>query len=120
MPVDARASIAALRISERSILKFQSYVKGWNGQAAAHIGAWRFPASRYWEVLLKHRLAVLIVFHMWLFAIIYWLCYVIRFDGAIPAADVEVLIVTMPLIVALKMAILLATGSHRGLWRQFT
>ena len=54
------------------------------------------------------------------FASIYWLCYVIRFDGAIPPAYLKVVLTTLPLIVLLKMAMFLATGSHRGLWRQFT
>jgi len=63
---------------------------------------------------------MLIVLHALVFASIYWLCYVIRFDGAIPPAHLRVVLTTLPLIVFLKMVMFLATGSHRGLWRQFT
>jgi len=86
----------------------------------ADIGAWQGFALKLWGLFLKQRLVGLIVFYALFFATIYWLCYAIRFDGVIPPADSRVMMATMPLIVALKVAILLATGSHRGLWRQFT
>ena len=72
-----------------------------------------------WSVILEHRLVGLVILHALVFASIYWLCYVIRFDGAIPPAHLQVVLTTLPLIVFLKMVMFLATGSHRGLWRRF-
>ena len=86
----------------------------------AHARARRKPAARLLEFTLEHRLVMLIVLHALVFASIDWLCYVIRFDGAIPPAYLKMALTTLPLIVLLKLAIFLATGSHRGLWRQFT
>jgi UDP-GlcNAc:undecaprenyl-phosphate GlcNAc-1-phosphate transferase len=75
---------------------------------------------RLLDFALKHRLVGLIIFYALVFASIYWLCYVIRFDGAISPAYLKLALTTLPLIVLLKLTIFLATGSHRGLWRQFT
>ena len=80
----------------------------------------RESAPRLLEFTLEHRLVGLVILHALVFASIYWLCYVIRFDGAIPPAHLQVVLTTLPLIVFLKMVMFLATGSHRGLWRQFT
>ena len=77
-------------------------------------------AARLLEFTLEHRLVGLVILHALVFASIYWLCYVIRFDGAIPPAYLKMALTTLPLIVLLKLAMFLATGSHRGLWRQFT
>ena len=77
-------------------------------------------SPRLLEYVSKHRLVILIVLHALVLASIYWLCYVIRFDGAIPPAYLRVVVTTLPLVVVLKVVILLTTGSLRGLWRQFT
>ncbi|MBV8194886.1 MAG: polysaccharide biosynthesis protein [Candidatus Dormibacteraeota bacterium] len=53
-------------------------------------------------------------------ASIYVVCYVIRFDGAIPPAYIVMMVMTLLPVVVLKVAILWATGSLQGLWRQFT
>ncbi|MGZ3488935.1 MAG: polysaccharide biosynthesis protein [Isosphaeraceae bacterium] len=89
-------------------------------RVTADATARREPAARLLEFTLEHRLVILIFLHALVLASIYWLCYVIRFDGAIPPAYLRVVVTTLPLVVVLKVAILLATGSHQGLWRQFT
>jgi FlaA1/EpsC-like NDP-sugar epimerase len=89
-------------------------------EATADAKARQDLAARLLEVVLEHRLVGLIVLHALVFAMIYWLCYVIRFDGAITPAHLKMMMTTLPLVVVLKVAIFLATGSHRGLWRQFT
>ncbi|MBV8310008.1 MAG: polysaccharide biosynthesis protein [Planctomycetaceae bacterium] len=89
-------------------------------RATADARARREPVPRLLEYVSKHRLVILIVLHALVLASIYWLCYVIRFDGAIPPAYLRVVVTTLPLVVVLKMVILLKMGSLRGLWRQFT
>ena len=89
-------------------------------RVTADATARREPVPRLLEYVSEHRLVMLIVLHALVLASIYWLCYVIRFDGAIPPAYLRVLVITLPLVVVLKVVILLTTGSLRGLWRQFT
>jgi FlaA1/EpsC-like NDP-sugar epimerase len=72
------------------------------------------------EFLLRHRLVGLVAFHTVAFAAIYLLCYLIRFDGAIPPADLAVALASLPVVVVLKLAGLFATRSHRGMWRYAT
>jgi FlaA1/EpsC-like NDP-sugar epimerase len=72
------------------------------------------------EVLLRHRLIFLLVFHAAAFAAIYLLCYFVRFDGAVPPRDRAIAWTSLGLVVVLKLAGLLARGSHRGMWRYAT
>ncbi|MGE5756494.1 MAG: hypothetical protein ACM35G_12425, partial [Planctomycetaceae bacterium] len=76
--------------------------------------------ARLLEVALQYRLMGLIVLHALAFASTYFLCYMIRFDGSIPPAYLATMIASLPLVVLLKLASFLATGSHRGLWRYTT
>ncbi|WP_244884891.1 polysaccharide biosynthesis protein [Singulisphaera acidiphila] len=45
------------------------------------------------------------------------LSYLIRFDGNIPASATALAWKTLPLVVALKLAVFLVMGSHRGWWQ---
>jgi len=76
--------------------------------------------ARLLEVALQYRLMGLIVLHALAFASTYVLCHVIRFDGSIPQAYLATMLASLPLVVLLKLASFLATGSHRGLWRYTT
>ncbi|SIO55428.1 NDP-sugar epimerase, includes UDP-GlcNAc-inverting 4,6-dehydratase FlaA1 and capsular polysaccharide biosynthesis protein EpsC [Singulisphaera sp. GP187] len=73
--------------------------------------------TRLLHLLLRHRVPVLVVFHLLAFAGIYGLSYLIRFDGKIPASALALAWKTLPLVVALKLAVFLVMGSHRGWWQ---
>ena len=77
-------------------------------------------SARLLEVAMQYRLIGLIVLHALASALTYSLCFVIRFDGSIPPAYLAAMIATLPVVVLLKLASFLATGSHRGLWRYTT
>jgi len=66
---------------------------------------------------LRHRVLVLIEFHVLAFTVIYLISYVVRFDGNIPSSSRDLAWVTVPVIVTLKLGVFLAMGSHRGWWR---
>jgi FlaA1/EpsC-like NDP-sugar epimerase len=89
-------------------------------RTADGVGHARGWFARFLEISLQYRLTGLIVLHALVFASVYLLCYVIRFDGSIPPAYLEAAIATLPLVVLLKLSSCLATGSHRGLWRYLT
>ncbi|XBH07332.1 nucleoside-diphosphate sugar epimerase/dehydratase [Singulisphaera sp. Ch08] len=55
--------------------------------------------------------------HALIFAAVYLLAYLVRFEGAIPAADWETAIGTLPLVIAWKLMIFIGLKSHRGWWR---
>src|SRR5512135_3463967 len=76
--------------------------------------------ARLLEVALQYRLMGLILLHALAFASTYFLCHMIRFDGSIPPAYLATMLASLPLVVLLKLASFLATGSHRGLWRYTT
>src|SRR5947208_2029568 len=107
MNINSGSSVASYPFSERSIPGFECQEEIRINEGAADIEAWQDSVPGSWRLFLKYRLVGLLVFHAVIFATIYWLCYVIRFDGAIPLADLNVMMATMPLIVALKVAILL-------------
>ena len=83
-------------------------------RVTADATARREPAARLLEFTLEHRLVILIFLHALVFASIYWLCYVIRFDGAIPPAYLRVVVTTLPLVVVLKVAISWQRGATEG------
>lgn len=69
------------------------------------------------NVVLRHRVPILILFHLLAFAGIYLLSYLLRFDGNVPPSAMLLAWETLPLIVTLKLAVFLVMGSHRGWWQ---
>lgn len=80
-------------------------------------GSGRGAAGALGRALLRFRVPVLIAFHVISFAIIYALAYAIRFDGQIPPMTLDLLALTLPVVVAVKLGIFLAMRSHQGWWR---
>lgn len=64
-----------------------------------------------------YRVPTVLVTHAAIFAVVYLTAYVVRFDGAITEEQWSVALQTLPLVVTMKLAVLLARGGHRGLWR---
>jgi UDP-GlcNAc:undecaprenyl-phosphate GlcNAc-1-phosphate transferase len=52
-----------------------------------------------------------------LIVLAYYSAYLLRFDGAMPGEQVQILINTLPLIVAIQIFLFLAGGVYRGIWR---
>jgi hypothetical protein len=120
MAISDDAPLASGSLFEMPLWMTQSKAIKQREKPTADAKARREPAARLLEFTLEHRLVGLVILHALVFVSIYWLCFVIRFDRAIPPAYLKMALTTLPLIVLLKLAIFLATGSHRGLWRQFT
>src|SRR4051812_40278081 len=64
--------------------------------------------------LIRHRVVGIVTLQALIFAVAYPLSYLIRFDGAVPAETMDVVISTLPIVVGLKLAVFLAMGCHRG------
>jgi FlaA1/EpsC-like NDP-sugar epimerase len=58
-----------------------------------------------------------VVIHALVFASVYLVAYVLRFEGAIPAAEWGTAIGTLPLIIVWKLVIFILMKSYRGWWR---
>ena len=120
MAISDDAPLASGSLFEMPLWMPQSKAIRQREKPTADAKARREPADRLLHFALEHRLVGLVILHALVFASIYWLCYLIRFDGEIPPAYLKAVLATLPLIVLLKLAIFLAMGSHRGLWHQFT
>ena len=80
-------------------------------RAAAVSGSvWRTTASRF-------RQAVLLVVDMASIALAYWLAYLVRFEGDIPPSRLDEMWRTLPLLVAIRLAVNVAFGIHRWSFR---
>jgi UDP-GlcNAc:undecaprenyl-phosphate/decaprenyl-phosphate GlcNAc-1-phosphate transferase len=62
---------------------------------------------RVFEILLDVMLVVLA--YNW--------AYMLRFDGNIPPAQMDIFLKTLPLVIAIQMSFFLLCGVYRGLWR---
>jgi FlaA1/EpsC-like NDP-sugar epimerase len=66
------------------------------------------------------RVLLLFLFLTLLYGTVYLLAYLIRFDGAVPASMWKAAIAALPTILAVKLVLSFALGSHRGWWRYAT
>lgn len=69
------------------------------------------------QALARRRVAVLLLIHALVFAAVYLGAYLIRFEGAVPAAEWRTAIGTLPLILVWKLLIFVGMKSYRGWWR---
>lgn len=83
-----------------------------------------FVCSEFWtkrlRILVRYRVPALVIAHTWSFVALYFLAYLVRFDGAIPPSIAELAIQTLPLVVAMKLFAFWCMGSFRGWWRYAT
>jgi FlaA1/EpsC-like NDP-sugar epimerase len=73
--------------------------------------------SRQAEALLKIRRPLIVAAHVLLFAAAYALAFGFRFDFAPPSSEVRRLLVTLPALLALRVAVFWAFHLYEGLWR---
>ncbi|MFO0954245.1 MAG: nucleoside-diphosphate sugar epimerase/dehydratase [Isosphaeraceae bacterium] len=72
------------------------------------------------DFTLRFRAGLLVVVHAAVFAGVYWLAYLVRFDGTPPPGMASLAARTFPAVLAIKLIVFVATGSYRGWWRYAT
>ncbi|HEY9515152.1 MAG TPA: nucleoside-diphosphate sugar epimerase/dehydratase [Gemmatimonadaceae bacterium] len=70
-------------------------------------------------VLLRHRRPLILAGHALLVLMAYSIAFSLRFDGAIPAAEVAALRLTVVPLIIIRLAVFAIYGMHRGFWRHF-
>src|SRR5262245_36657930 len=78
------------------------------------------PRPAWMQLTLRYRLPIVVFAHSLAFSVIYWLAYLVRFDGAIPASAIELALKTVPFVVGMKILAFWLMGSYRGWWRYAT
>ncbi len=58
--------------------------------------------------------------HLVLFALVYWMAFLLRFDFAIPADDIKVFWGTLALVLGIKFVVFLIAGQYDGWWTYVT
>ena len=82
-------------------------------------------AAAYWKTIiqsarrrgknyLKLRVWLMGLIHLFLFALVYWTAFLLRFDFAIPADGMKVLWATLPCVLGIKFFVFLFAGQHDG------
>ena len=69
------------------------------------------------DTLARHRLPLLIVAHLFLFAALNWVAFLMRFTLEVPARYQEIFWQGLPFIIILKLAVFYSLGSFHGWWR---
>ncbi len=67
--------------------------------------------------ILKFRRLFVVVLHVILAGLSYYLAFLLRFDGAIPIKQLDIFLLTLPLIIGIKALCLLYFRLYQGLWR---
>jgi len=83
-------------------------------------GGWRRGARNVLRRLLERRAWALGLFHLLLFAAIYWFSFGLRFDFAIPPDHLRLLWRTLGWVVAIKAVVFFALGHYNNWWRYVT
>lgn len=101
----------------------QSHANDRTGRSNGQIkrDKFRHRASRRRMPLLQHvrctaQTATLAVVNLALFSMIYWLAFLLRFNFSIPSDWRQILLLTAPWILAVKLAAFHLTGPSRGWW----
>lgn len=73
--------------------------------------------TAYKAFILKYRRVLIILTNFLLVSLSYYLSFVLRFDGNLPAVYFKVFIRTLPLLIIIKFAVFYYFGLFHGLWR---
>ena len=68
-------------------------------------------AGRVWLLAIAHAL---------LFAAVYWLAFLLRFDFQVPPRDLGIYLQSLPWLLSVKLAVFYLTGHFHGWWRYVT
>lgn len=91
-----------------------------NGQAKARQFSSKRRASLSRCARLASQQMLLALANLALFAMVYWLAFLLRFDFHIPAGWLLLVWVTVPFVMGLKLAVFYAMGQHHGWWSHVT
>jgi FlaA1/EpsC-like NDP-sugar epimerase len=89
-------------------------VRGGRSSARSRV----LPLTR--RLAIESRTWLLAIAHLVMFATIYWLAFALRFDFHIPEEWVRPLLMTLPWVVAIKLAVFYASGHYKGWWLYVT
>ncbi|MCC6126728.1 MAG: polysaccharide biosynthesis protein [Pirellulales bacterium] len=105
---------------------------GYNGRSRQPLGeapevplsagepSWKELFHRQLEPMRIGRFWLLAVLHVVLFTAIYYLAFVVRFDGTITEIGMQVYWKTLPWVLLLKLVIFYLSGHYHGWWRYVT
>ncbi len=69
------------------------------------------------NIFLPYSYTTIILLHLVIFCIAYWISYYLRFEGLIPEAHMATMIRTMPLVILVQAGFFFYHELFRGLWR---
>jgi FlaA1/EpsC-like NDP-sugar epimerase len=87
---------------------------------SANNSFWKKLFFRQFEQMRIARFWLLALMHAVLFASVYWVAFLVRFDAAIPDDEIQVFWNTLPWVLVLKLAIFYFSGHYHGWWRYVT
>jgi len=73
--------------------------------------------SRLYEFFLNHRRPVIVAIHITVIGIANYLAFSLRFDGAIPDTELQLMIQTLPYLVIIRLFTFSPFRLYEGLWR---
>ena len=93
------------------------------GSGSDPAGFWKSfvqSARRRGRNYLKPRVWLMALVHLAVFALVYWMAFLLRFDFAIPAGDMKVFWGTLPWVLGIKFLVFLIAGQYDGWWTYVT
>jgi FlaA1/EpsC-like NDP-sugar epimerase len=96
--------------------------------AAGAMDPW---SAGFWSALLQNvrrrarnycklRVWLMAIIHLAVFAAVYWIAFLLRFDFDIKPGDMKVFWATLPWVLAIKFAVFLIAGQYDGWWTYVT
>ena len=69
------------------------------------------------DVVVRFRLPILVLGHSLIFAIIYWIAFLMRFTLDVPSMYMDIYWQGLPVVVSIKLVVFYCLGSFHGWWR---
>jgi len=94
---------------------------GGSGNTLAGIwGGYLQSARRRGKNYLRPRVWLIALVHLAVFALVYWIAFLLRFDFAIEPNDMRIFWRTLPWVLAIKFIVFLVAGQYDGWWTYVT
>ena len=72
------------------------------------------------RALLAGRVGLLAIGHFACFSLVYWLAFAMRFDFEIPAGQMQIFLMSLPWLLAVKLVVFYGSGHYHGWWSYVT
>jgi len=69
------------------------------------------------RLILRYRRSLIVIFHIFLIALANYLAFWLRFDGAIPAPVLQMMLAMLPWLVVMRLLTFMYFRLYNGLWR---